>query len=135
MRVVLDTNILVSMALAQGGRFETIWSAWTAGRFHILSAAPLLDEVEAVLQRPTLASILDVATREALLPDLATLTVTAELDEPWPDFRDPKDRFLLALARDGRAGVLVTGDGALLDLARWSETVIVTPADFAQALQ
>ena len=135
LRAILDTNVLVSMALAREGRFSSIWQAWRSGRFEVLSCRPLVEEIRDVLERPKLAKLVPAAARERILEDLAFLTISIELQEPFPEFRDPKDRFLLALARDGHADVLVTGDATLLDVIQFADTVIVSPADFMRALR
>lgn len=135
MRIILDTNVLVSIALAQGGRFDAIWRSWREERFHVLSCAELLDEVSAVLARPKLAELVDPDARRELTRDLTILTDTIRLEEPWPAFDDPNDRFLLALARDGSAHALVTGDAALQALVQFGDTVIASPAGFMQALE
>lgn len=44
--------------------------------------------------------------------------------------RDPKDNFLLALAKDGKAGYLLTGDKDLLDLIKFGKTKIKTITAF-----
>ncbi len=44
--------------------------------------------------------------------------------------RDPKDDFLLSLAKDGKADFLITGDDALLILEKFEETEIVRYSDF-----
>lgn len=44
--------------------------------------------------------------------------------------RDPKDNFLLALAKDGKADYLLTGDGDLLELIKFGKTKIVTISSF-----
>ncbi len=44
--------------------------------------------------------------------------------------RDPKDNFLLALAKDGDADYLITGDADLLVLKEFEKTKIVTLAEF-----
>jgi putative PIN family toxin of toxin-antitoxin system len=48
--------------------------------------------------------------------------------------RDPKDNFLLALAKDGKADYLITGDGDLLVLKEFERTKIVTLSDFESVL-
>lgn len=47
--------------------------------------------------------------------------------------RDPKDNFLLALAKDGKADYLITGDKDLLDLQKFGKTKIITIANFFEA--
>jgi predicted nucleic acid-binding protein len=55
MRVVLDTNILVSALISPVGRPAAIYSAWEDGRFTLLTCAEHLDEVRATLQKPRVA--------------------------------------------------------------------------------
>ena len=52
MRVVLDTNIFVSMAL--GGQIGQINDAWKLGKFTLLVSEAILSEYLDVLQRPKL---------------------------------------------------------------------------------
>lgn len=46
--------------------------------------------------------------------------------------RDPKDDFLLALAKDGNANFLLTGDKDLLELKRFGHTNIVALSHFLE---
>ena len=55
MRVVLDTNILVSALLLQQGYLATIYSAWQEGSFTLLICAEQLDELRATLHKPAIA--------------------------------------------------------------------------------
>ena len=48
--------------------------------------------------------------------------------------RDPKDNFLLALAKDGKADYLLTGDKDLLDLRKFGKTKIITITDFIKVM-
>ena len=44
--------------------------------------------------------------------------------------RDPKDNFLLALAKDSKADYLLTGDNDLLDIKNFGKTKIITRNNF-----
>lgn len=46
--------------------------------------------------------------------------------------RDTKDNFLLALAKDGKADYLLTGDKDLLFIEKFGKTKITTIADFIE---
>jgi uncharacterized protein len=48
--------------------------------------------------------------------------------------RDPKDNYLLALAKDSSADFLITGDRDLLVLERFDRTQIVTYQDFLKTI-
>jgi uncharacterized protein len=55
MRVVLDTNILVSSLLVQLGHPAAIYRAWQEGYFTLMTCAEQLDELKATLRRPAIA--------------------------------------------------------------------------------
>ena len=44
--------------------------------------------------------------------------------------RDPKDNFLLALAKDSKADYLLTGDNDLLDIKKLDKTKTITINNF-----
>jgi len=135
MRIALDTNLLISLVLVSGGRLDPIWRAWKAGRLKALSCEELQCEVEQVLARPDLARYLDTDARQQLLRDLELLALRITLSKPNPECEGPNDRFLLALAHDGHAGALITGDHALQALGQHGTTLIVSPADLVTALE
>jgi len=57
MRVVLDTNILVSALIAPAGNPAAIYNAWEQCKFTLLTCTEHLDELRATLQRPRVANI------------------------------------------------------------------------------
>jgi putative PIN family toxin of toxin-antitoxin system len=132
MRVVLDTNILVSSLLVQLGRPAAIYRAWQEGRFTLLTCAEQLDEVKATLHKPAIAARIKPYRAGRLVNDLREL---AETIDPLPRVErspDPADDFLLALSEAGKADYLVTGDkSGLLSLARHGGTRIVSAGEFA----
>lgn len=134
MRVVLDTNVLVSMTLAPSGSFEPAWSAWRAGRFEVAVCDQLLAETFEVLSRPKFTNRLTRSDSDLLKQFLLRRTLNFSISEPYPNFSDPKDRFLLELLEVSRADALVTGDRALQALRRWETALIATPAEFLTAL-
>ena len=52
MRVVLDTNIIVSALIAPSGKPAAIIDAWLDGKFTLLTCAAHVDELRATLQKP-----------------------------------------------------------------------------------
>jgi predicted nucleic acid-binding protein len=58
MRVVLDTNILVSALIAPTGNPAVIYNAWEQGKFILLTCTEHLDEVRATLQKPRVAVLI-----------------------------------------------------------------------------
>lgn len=136
MRVVLDTNILVSALLAGTGPPDRIYRAWANGAFTLLSSRLQMRELKEVLRRPALAARIRPYEAGRLVNQLQTM---ADLMDPLPHVRrspDPADDFLLATAAAGRADYLVTGDKAgLLALRRHEGTRIISARSFAARLR
>jgi len=127
-RVVLDTNVLVSgLAYPQSipGR---ILGAWRRGGVDIVLSRYILDEMVRML--PRLKRIKLTPTE---IHDLAdSLMFLAELVEPSTEseetLRDKSDQMILGTLRAARADYLVTGDKDLLALGE--QFPVVTPAAF-----
>jgi uncharacterized protein len=131
MRVVFDTNIVVSMSLAKQGTMQRLRKAWRDGQFGVLSSDKLIQEVKKVLEYPRLASLLTPELKRTVLSELDTLAEATVLREPFPTFEVAEDdRFLLAMVRDGKADCLITGDKKLLELGYVDGIPVLTATTF-----
>lgn len=136
LRIVLDTNVLLSGIAYPASIPGKILAAWRHGSVDVLISSWILDELRRVL--PRLAHRHQLTSAE--IDDLVdALSIQAEIVEPLssdePDLRDPGDQpvlgtLLAALATSG-ADYLITGDKDLLVLAK--DHPIVTPAGFWKA--
>jgi len=134
MRLVLDTNVLVSGLLFPGGPPSRLVKAWRAGEFELVISDFLIDELTRIwahlAQRlkaspNDLADFLDtIALRAELLRIDAVMVAQAST----AGLRDPNDLPVLALLIGSGADYLVSGDKDLLSLA--DAYPILTPADF-----
>jgi uncharacterized protein len=135
MRVVLDTNILISALMVQAGNPSVIYSCWREGNFTLLTCAEHLDELRATLRKPAIAERIKPHKAGRLVNQVKKL---AEDIAPLPRVRrspDPTDDFLLALSEAGQADYLVTGDkSGLLALEHHKGTKIVSARAFAALL-
>jgi uncharacterized protein len=133
MRVVLDTNILVSALMIQFGHPAAIYRYWEEGYFTVLTCGAQLDELRATLSKPSIADRIKPYKAGRLVNLLKKL---AENVEPLPRVErsaDPADDYLLALAEAGKADYLVTGDKCgLLILGRHHSTRIVSAREFVK---
>jgi putative PIN family toxin of toxin-antitoxin system len=128
LRVVLDTNVLVSGLAYPGGLPGRILSAWQQGSLNLVLSRYILDEMVRVL--PKLARIpmspAEIrALAESFMLQAEIVEPSAELDE---ELRDRKDQPVLGTLLAAQADYLVTGDRDLLALA--GRFPIVTPAAF-----
>ena len=120
MRVVLDTNIIVSSLIAPAGKPAAIIDARPGGKFTLLTGAAHVDEFRATLQshawpnssNHTTPAAWSTRSRNSPSEDIKTLPRVKRSP-------DPTDDFLLALSEAGNADYLVTCDkSALLALGR-----------------
>jgi len=135
MRVVLDTNVLVSALLLEHSTPAALIALWRQGRFKLLSASEQLDELTRVTRYQKIRERLKPALAGRLVNDLRELaTLVADLPEVTAS-KDPYDNYLLAIAQAGQADYLVTGDKAdLLSLKKHKATAIVSVTGFARLI-
>jgi putative PIN family toxin of toxin-antitoxin system len=128
LRVVLDTNVLVSGLAYPGSVPGRIVGAWRRGGLDVVLSKYILDEMVRVL--PKLSSN---KRSPAEIRDLAdSFLFTAEIFEPSGEMdatlRDKADQPVLGTLLAAKADCLITGDKDLLALA--GKYPIVTPAVF-----
>ena len=135
MRVILDTNILISALIVPEGAPSYLYQCWRRNRFTLISSEEQLKEFGRVTRYPRLERFLNQATAGTMVNEVRAL---AALTGPLPRIDispDPADNFLLAMAVAGKADFLVTGDAMhLLSLERHGNTRIVTPRETALRL-
>ena len=131
MRVILDTNVLLGALISPHGPPDTLYRAWRAARFELVTSVVQLDELRRVSRYPKLKSILPAHRIGTLVKNLQRAIVLEQLP-PLPDdlrVKDPNDAFLLAMALSSEADYLVTGDrrAGLSEQRSMGRTRIVTP--------
>ena len=135
MRVILDTNVLVSALLVPSGVPGTIYRAWREGGFTLLVSEAQMNELRRTLAKPTLAARIRPHNAGRLVNNLRRLAEPIHLLPRVERSPDPDDNFLLATAEAGRADYLVTGDkSGLLSLLRHGGARIVSARAFAELL-
>lgn len=126
-RVILDTNIFVSMAL--GGRIGKINDEWRRGKFLLVVSEEIVSEYLNVLQRPkfrlsstTITQIINRVYRKA-----AFVSPNETLDVVHAD---PTDNKFVEAAIAGKADFIVSGDKHLLDLKEFRSIPIIMAREF-----
>ena len=135
MRVVLDTNILISALMIHTGNPAAIYRAWQEGRFTLLTCAEHLDELRATLRKPAIAERIQPHRAGGLVNEIRKLAANVDGLPPVRRSPDHTDDFLLALSEAGGADYLVTGNkSGMLVLERHKATRIVSAHAFAAVL-
>lgn len=131
MRLVVDTNILISALLAGTSLPAQLIVLWREGRFDLLTSAAQLDELRRVTRYPKIRERLAPALAGRLINDIRDLAVLLPALPVVTASPDPDDNYLLGMAAAGAADFLVTGDKRdLLALKLFQGTRILTVRDF-----
>jgi len=126
-RVVFGANVLVAALAFPGGKADQALASVIAGADRLLVWVPIIHEVLAVLARKFGRDREELARVAVFLADVGDdITVTHHAmvlaDEP--------DNRILECAVSGGADAIVTGDKAMLRLARYEEVPIITLREF-----
>ena len=136
MKVVLDTNVLVSGLMLPDSIPGRIVAAWRGAQFELAMSEPLLDEIGRVLSYSKIQGRLrwggdEIARFLLLLRFKADIVDITNENASVP--HDPGDDPVLATLLAADADCLVSGDGDLLALR--DRYPILTPAEFARRLK
>ena len=123
MRVVFDTNILVSALVFPGGRGEAALRRIIDGTDQLALSRPILDELLDVLGRKFARDAEELAHVAVFLSDIAVIVTPRRRLRV---VKDEPDNRILECAVASRADGIVTGDKELLALARYGNAGILT---------
>ena len=132
-KVVLDTNVIVSALLWQG-KTSLIFNLAEEGKIIICISVEIIDELSRALKYPKLAKQLSTVGKSSdeivaeflevveyyYVPALKSVIIT----------KDPDDDKFIACAIAARASFIVTGDKEVLRLCHLGNIDIVTPSAF-----
>ena len=136
MRVILDTNILLSAFFKADSAPNQLVHAWMDGRFDLLSSNEQIEEITRVARYPHIRKLIHpveigwlvnrLRDRTTLLTNLPSLDISP----------DPADNFLFSMAEVGAATYLVTGDkSGVLEFRKHRPTRIVTARQMVDFLK
>jgi putative PIN family toxin of toxin-antitoxin system len=131
MRVVLDTNVLVSALLAPASLPGTLLRFGREGRLRLLTSQAMLDELKRVLAYPRIAKRIGwtAAQRgEFVMAFARDMEIVDIANTPATVPADAGDNMVLATLIASGADALITGDAGLLELA--NRYPILTPTEF-----
>ncbi len=130
MRVLLDTNVIVSAVATRGLGADVFRAVLSA--HELVTCAKVLQEVRRMLgtkfgvPEQLIAEYLELISQEAIVAEAEDL--------PDLPIQDREDAEIVAAAIDGGAEVLVTGDHELQGLKNMGEVRILSPRAFWEEL-
>jgi uncharacterized protein len=129
MRVVVDTNILVSFAIRPNRDFEKIFDYLAAHGITLVSEETIA-ELFAVLSREAFRAYIPQDLAIDYVEWYSGISELVAVTEEVAACRDPRDDKFLSLAVAGRDDCIVSGDGDLLDMVAYQGIPVYRPAEF-----
>ena len=123
MKVVFDTNILVSALVFPGGRADIALRRIIEERDRLLLSKPILDELLGILARKFSRDSEELAHVAVFLSDLS---IVVKPRRKLAVLADDPDNRILECAVTGGADAIVTGDKALLDLKTFRKVKLLS---------
>ena len=132
LKVVLDTNVLIS-AILFGGKPRQILEKAIRGEIRLCLSEPILEELKGVLQR----SKFDYSP-EMIQVILTELTGISDFVNPSKTIdvvsQDPEDNRIVECAVEAGANYIITGDFHLLKLSRYRNIEVLNAGAFLEKL-
>jgi putative PIN family toxin of toxin-antitoxin system len=140
LRVVLDTNVIVSSLLSKTGLPAKVLDAWRTGHYLLVTSPSIISEIKQVLASPRISKkyfitredveqLINLLEKDALIvPGQTDVNVKGTIP------KDPKDEMFLACALEAEADLLVSGDRHLLDLTEYKGILIISVQEFEKRL-
>lgn len=123
-RVIIDTNLWISFLLTKD--YSKLDGILSEARLTLLFSQESLEEFIEVAQRPKFKKYFSKSELYELLLQIKERALFITVHSIIDVCRDPKDNYLLSLAKDGAATHLITGDKDLLDIGVFGKTKILT---------
>jgi putative PIN family toxin of toxin-antitoxin system len=129
MRVVIDTNVLIS-GIFFGGPPAQILKAWHGGAVQFIVSSDILEEYFEVCERLSLRYP-DVDITQILVLIVQNSQVVSASPLPEPVSSDSDDDKFLACAVASSTQVIISGDSDLLTVSGYENIQVMTPREFA----
>ena len=132
LKVVLDTNVLIS-AILFGGKPREILEKAIRGEIRLCLSEPILEELSGVLRRSkfdySLERVQTLLTELTSIADFVNSSQTIRLV-----LEDPDDKRILECAVEAKASYIITGDFHLLKLIRYRNIEVLNAVAFLEKL-
>lgn len=129
-RIIIDTNLWLSFLITKNE--SALDKIFSKDSVLLLYSQELIDEFITVAKRPKFTKYFSTDDLQSLLLSMSNRAIFIDVTSFVGICRDPKDNFLLALSKDGKASHLITGDKDLLELKKFGKTRILTISEYLE---
>ena len=133
LKLVIDTNILISAALSSQGAPARLVRCVLA-QHQLVFSQPTFDELRSRIYRPKFDRYISLEGRERLLHDFNACAHWVDIGEPAVYCRDRDDDKFIETALTAQASYLVSGDNDLLEVTAPAALKIISSQQALQIL-
>jgi len=133
MRIVLDTNVLISGTFWSGASYK-IMQLIDKGKFELILSKEILTEYDKIVHSNEILEKIETLQQLAIAAAVRKILLKAKLVAPKVKLdvlkTDPDDNKILEAAIEGQASFIISNDKHLTDLRMYGSIKIVTPEEF-----
>ncbi|MDO8609312.1 MAG: putative toxin-antitoxin system toxin component, PIN family [bacterium] len=134
MKVVIDTNVIISSLLSSSGPPAKIISLWEQQKIEVVASTEIIREYEEVLIR--LHSAYDKITKNEINKFIKGVRQFSIITKPQKHFnvvlKDKDDNVFIDCAVSESVQFIISGDKHLLSIGEFQHILILTPTKFLQ---
>ncbi len=135
MKIVLDTNVLISAVIKKSPTIRAVLDACRDGNITLVLSRPILQEFGRVMHKPNIQKYHQMTDAQIsqYISDLSTFVELAEGTTPIEVSQDPKDNMFFSCAVESGADYLVSGDEKhILSIPVYQGVKTMSPTQFVQ---
>ncbi len=134
-KVVLDTNVVVSAAISSDGNPALIFEMFTSEEIKNYTTQEIIDEILEVLQRPKITKRLSLVEREFILNKFEEFSEKIKPNVKFDEIKDdPDDNKFLDCAVSASVDYIISGNDHLLKLREFRKIKVLSPAEFVKIM-
>ena len=135
LKIVLDTNVVVSAAVSSDGNPAKIFEMLIAEKIKNYTSEEIINEIKDVMQREKIRKLLNLQERDFIINNFKEFSEKIIPKIKYEDvLEDKKDNKFLECAVSGKVDYIVSGDEHLLKLKEFKGIKIISPADFIKII-
>jgi putative PIN family toxin of toxin-antitoxin system len=136
LKVVLDTNIIVSAAISEEGNPAKVFELLLLEEITNYTTDQIIEEIKKVMARPKITQKLSMVEVSFIVNNFERFSKKVTTTKTINEIKDdPDDNKFLECAVAASAEYIITGDEHLLKIRKFREIKILSPAEFIEMLK
>lgn len=133
LKVVIDTNVIISAGISQKGNPAKIFELILAKEIQNYTSPEIISEIEEVFHREKILKLMNTEDIQFMIENFKQFSKIIVSEKRFQTvLEDPDDDKFLDCAVESNSDFIITGDPHLLEIRKFKNTKIITPKEFMQ---